>query len=175
MEDVRAASTRSEKKAVRRGDRATRLFRQVAGAVRAHYGHMEAKTGAAAADVLLLSAIASNAGAGIDRIADYLGLHKSTVSNLVSRLVKSNMVSRERSPEDQRTVRLSLLSPGRALLKRAPVPAAGLLPELMERLSDRQLRQVEDALQLLVDLLPEDTSRFASQPLTGARSRGAPS
>jgi len=131
-----------------------RLFRQLAGAIRAHYRHVEASTGIAAAEIRMLAAIAANPGAGVDVLAARLSLHKSTISNLVGKLVAKGLATRERVPEDQRSVRLRVAPAGRALLRRAPRPAEGLLQELMSGLSAHELKQVEAAFALMVARLP---------------------
>jgi len=150
----------------------TRLFRQLVGAMRAHYGRVEAETGVAAAEIRLLAAILESEGSGVDRIAGRLSLHKSTVSNLIARLVKKKLALRGRAPSGRRGVSLRVTAAGRALLRRAPQPAGGLLQQLMGALSDRELQAVEAALQLLVDRLPPGTQAYAGASLAEPSGAG---
>jgi len=101
----------------------TRLFRQLVGAMRAHYGRVEAETGVAAAEIRLLAAILESEGSGVDRIAGRLSLHKSTVSNLIARLVKKKLALRGRAPSGRRGVSLSPRRPGRAAAGGRPASA----------------------------------------------------
>ena len=145
---------------------ALRLFRLISGAVRAHYARIEAESGVPAAEVRLLAAIAEPGGEGVDRLAARLALHKSTVSNLAGKLVRKRLALRERAAGDLRSVRLSVSPAGRALLRRAPQPAGGLMQTILEGLTPSELRQVEEALQLLAGRLPPGMDRYARQSLT---------
>lgn len=152
------------------GDRAReahslRLFRQIVGAIRAHYRQIEQRTGAAAAEIRLLDAIARHDGAGIGQIAVSLSLHKSTVSNLIGQLVRKRLATRTRAPDNQRQVVVRVTAAGRALVRRAPRPAGGLLQQLLGQLTPEELAEVERVLALLVAKLPGDPRRFRGESL----------
>lgn len=154
-----------------RDAKALRLFRQLVGAIRAHYGHVERTTGAAAAEIQLLDAIVRHDGASIGRIADALSLHKSTVSNLVGQLVDKGLATRNHAPDNQRSVVVRATVSGRALIRRAPRPASGLLQGLLAKLTPEELVRVEDSLELLVGKLPPETRAYGGESLAVATRR----
>lgn len=157
---------------VAREARGMHLFRQLVGAIREHYRCIESATGAAAAEVRLLAAIAESPGGGVDDLAAQLSLHKSTVSNLARQLVVKGLAVRARDPLDRRGTRFRVSAKGSALLRDAPRPATGLLQELLGGLSAPELRRVESALELLTSRLPPEFSGHGGVSLASlARGR----
>ncbi len=153
-----------------------RLFRQLVGAIRAHYRRVESKTGAAAAQVRLLAAMAAPSDQGVDELAAQLSLHKSTVSNLARQLVAKRLATRGRGTQDRRSVRFRVTDAGRALLRRAPRPASGLLQELLAALPAEELQKVEAALAMLVARLPRHLQGYGGVSLAisaGERKKAA--
>jgi DNA-binding MarR family transcriptional regulator len=59
-----------------------------------------------------------NDGATVGAIAHHLSLESSTVTPLVKRLEQAGLVTRQRSPVDERQVQVRLTEAGRALLDR---------------------------------------------------------
>lgn len=156
---------RALRAAAAREARGMALFRQLVGAMRSHYREVESATGIAAAEIRILSAVAQHPDAGVDQLAAQLALHKSTVSNLVGKLAQRGLLTRERGEGDQRRVRLRASRQAKTLLRSAPAPARGLLQELLAGLSARELRAVEEALQILVNRLPRSARRYAGESI----------
>jgi DNA-binding MarR family transcriptional regulator len=91
-------------------------------------------------------------GATVGRIGERLHLDSGTLTPLIKRLAAQGLVTRERSPEDERVVHVRLTPAGRRLREKAEgVPVAmfcrtGLTAVTAERLAT-DLRRVLGALQ----------------------------
>ena len=78
---------------------------------------------------------------GVSELAARLSIHQSTCSLLVDKLVRAKLVAKTKSKTDQRRVGLALSSRGQQVLKRAPGPPEGVLPEAVAGLSTATVRQ----------------------------------
>ncbi|HWI11262.1 MAG TPA: MarR family transcriptional regulator [Burkholderiaceae bacterium] len=118
-----------------------------------HSARLERSTGIPGAQLWALHEVAQADGLSVGELAQRLRMHQTTVSNLLTRLDAAGLVRKGRSPQDQRIVQVHLTAAGRRGLKRAPGPARGLLPNVLERMSAAQLRKVHDGLAVLVDCM----------------------
>ena len=105
--------------------------------------------------------VQSSPGCTVLELTDKLSLHQSTTSNLVEKLESSGCLTRTRDEADRRVVRLFVTKLGAKVLKQAPDPSSGTLPEAIARLSPNELAALETALKSLSRELgvPSDTSR----------------
>lgn len=106
-----------------------------------------------AAQLLVLQRLAEAPTLSVNELADRTFTHQSTVSVVVTRLVKRGLVTRARADDDARRAELSLTSPGRALLKRAMGAAQMQLMDALDAMSAPQLRQINGCLAQIVDAL----------------------
>ena len=86
----------------------------------------------------------------VSELAEALTIHLSTTSNLLDKLEERGLVRRERSKEDQRTVRIRATAAGTAIQRRAPGPAAGVIPDALARMPPKDLAQLRRSLELLL-------------------------
>ena len=112
-----------------------------------------------------LHEVGSRDGMRVGELAQRLRLHQTTVSNLLNRLESRGLLRKGRSPEDQRVVHLHLTSAGRKVLKNAPGPPRGLLPNVLDGLSPSQLRKVHDGLAVLVERMGGLDPALAGKPM----------
>ena len=146
--------------------RVLRQFRQVFNAVKTHFQQVERKVGLGGAQVWALSVIQQSPGIGVGRLAAAMQIHQSTASNLVKALVERGLVTMTRDLADRRVVQLKLLVAGTRILRRAPGPYAGVLPEALATLDSKTLKRIEvDLAKLLKVLKVEDGS--GEIPLAG--------
>jgi DNA-binding MarR family transcriptional regulator len=146
--------------------RVLRQFRQVFNAVKTHFQQVERKVGLGGAQVWALSVIQQFPGIGVGRLAAAMQIHQSTASNLVKALVERGLVTMTRDVADRRVVQLKLLVAGTRILRRAPGPYAGVLPEALATLDSKTLKRIEvDLAKLLKVLKVEDGS--GEIPLAG--------
>ncbi|MDO9093306.1 MAG: MarR family winged helix-turn-helix transcriptional regulator [Rubrivivax sp.] len=144
--------------------RVLRQFRIVFNAVKTHFQQVERKAGIGGAQVWALSIVADQPGIGVNRLAAAMSVRQPTASNLVRSLSEQGLVEVRREGADKRAVQLHVLPEGRKLLRRAPGPTAGVLPEALAGLDEATLQRLEADLSLLIVSLGADNSA-ASTPL----------
>jgi len=141
-----------------------RQFRQVFNAVKTHFQQVEKSAGLGGAQLWALSLVARHPGISVGALASAMDVHQTTASNLVRALLAAGLINSARSGKDRRAVQLRPLPAGRRLLRRAPGPFTGVLPEALARLDDRTLERLHRDLELLIGLL-QTSPRAARTPL----------
>jgi DNA-binding MarR family transcriptional regulator len=141
-----------------------RQFRIVFNAVKAHFQQVERKVGIGGAQVWALAVIRDRPGLGVNDLAQALDVRQPTASNLVKALAVQGMVDVRREGPDRRAVQLYLLPEGRRVLRRAPGPFTGVLPQALASLDARTIARLEEDLARLIKVLDAD-ERAANIPL----------
>lgn len=142
-------------------------FRKVVTSVKRH---LMAKDGRgegspSGAQLWALWHVQSNPGLTVLELTKKLSLHQSTTSNLVEKLETTGYLRRQRDTADRRVVRLFVSKMGAKVMKQAPDPASGKLPEVLNRLSPQELAALELALQSLsreLGVTPDASGRSSS-------------
>lgn len=141
-----------------------RRFRIVFNAVRTHFRLMEKEVGVGGAQIWALAVIKQNPGIGMGGVASCMEIHQSTASNLVKTLVRKELISMTKDSQDRRSVHLKILPAGSRLLKKAPGPFEGVLPQALGQMSEPALVRLDEDLAELIRLLNVDESA-AQTPL----------
>ena len=141
-------------------------FRIIFGSVRQQFRDIEQTCGITGSQLWILQEVANTSGIGVSVLADRLSIHQSTASQLIEKLVSRQLVIKERSKEDQRRVGLWLTADALALLKKAPGPAEGLLPEALQSLSESSLLILENSLIEVIGQLRIRDEKLAEKPLS---------
>jgi len=94
-----------------------------------------------------------------------MDIHQTTASNLAKSLVTIEMVQASKDGPDRRTVQLYLLPAGQRVLKKAPGPFSGVLPQALSQLDAATLERLDHDLGLLLAQLNID-ERAAQTPLS---------
>lgn len=141
-----------------------RRFRLVFNAVKTHFQSVEKKAGIGGAQLWALSIISGSAGLGVNDLAKAMDVHQSTASNLVRTLIEREMIVAAKDGPDRRTVQLHVLPAGNHVLKRAPGPFTGVLPQALASLDARTLKRLDADLARLITALSAD-ERAANIPL----------
>jgi DNA-binding MarR family transcriptional regulator len=142
-----------------------RQFRQVFNAVKSHFQQVEKTVGMGGAQVWALSVVREHPGIGVGALARAMSIHQSTASNLVRTLIAREMVAAVKQGADRRAVQLNLLPAGAKVLKHAPGPFAGLLPDALKSLPAETLARLQaDLAQLIVAIAADEAG--ASIPLS---------
>lgn len=145
--------------------RVLRRFRLVFNAVKTHFQQVEKKAGVGGAQIWALSVVRANPGMGVNALARAMDIHQTTASNLVKALVTAEMLAAEKNGSDRRTVQLRVLPAGARVLRKAPGPFAGVLPEALARLDADTLERLDRDLSALIRELGVD-DRAAGIPLS---------
>jgi DNA-binding MarR family transcriptional regulator len=144
--------------------RVLRRFRSVFNAVKTHFQQVEKKAGVGGAQLWALSVIQAQPDIGVCGLARAMDVHQTTASNLVKAMVASELVVTSRDDADRRATRLRVTPRGARVLKKAPGPFSGVLPEALAALDDATLARLDDDLGKLLALLQTD-ERAAGIPL----------
>lgn len=136
--------------------RVLRQFRIVFNAVKTHFRQVEREAGLGGAQLWALSVIERHPGIGATGLARELDIHQSTASNLVRALVERGYVATAREGADRRNVALRVQPAGLDLLRNAPLPFAGVLPDALAGLDPATLARLEQDLGRLIDTLGAD-------------------
>lgn len=136
--------------------RVLRRFRIVFNTVKSHFRAVEKKAGLAGAQVWALSVVAEQPGIGVGELARAMDIHQSTASNLVKPLLEAGLLKAERSGTDRRAVELQVTAAGQRVLRKAPGPLSGVLPDALARLDGRTLARLERDLDRVIDQLGAD-------------------
>lgn len=106
-----------------------------------------------AAQLLVLQRLAEAETLSVNELADRTYTHQSTVSVVVTRLVKRGLVARARADDDARRAELSLTTSGRALLKRAMGVAQTHLMDALDEMPSTQLQLIDRCMEQIVEAL----------------------
>lgn len=141
-------------------------FRIIFGSVRQHFREIERTCGVSGSQLWVMQEIAKNAGIGVSELADRLSIHQSTCSQLVEKLVSTNLIIKERSKKDQRRVGLCLTESAYNLIGKAPGPAEGILPEALRTLPAGTIQTLDDSLGKVIGQLRGRDDKMAEKPLS---------
>lgn len=145
--------------------RVLRQFRLVFNTVKAHFQQMEKRAGLGGAQVWALSVVRDRPGIGVNDLARALDVRQPTASNLVKALAEQEMLEIRKDDRDGRAVMLHLRPAGARVLRRAPGPFTGVLPEALASLDSATLERLEQDLAVLIKVLGAD-ERGANIPLS---------
>lgn len=140
-------------------------FRIIYGSIRQQFREVEQACGVTGSQLWILQEVAKKPGIGISELAERLSIHQSTCSQLVEKLVHRSLVDKARSKEDQRRVGLCLTDEAATILKNAPGPAEGILPEALQALPESALLSLDRALVDVIGQLRMCDDRLADKPL----------
>jgi DNA-binding MarR family transcriptional regulator len=162
----RADSTRQEAHSELPHLATLKKLRIVIRAAQRHSAWVEKQCGVSGAQLWILQELDDVPGMRVGELAQRLAIHQTTVSNLLEALERRGLITKARDPEDQRAVRISLSSQGADLLRTAPRPARGLLPEALLQLKPEQLLLLDQGLQHLIDGVGVLDEAYGLQPMS---------
>lgn len=133
-----------------------RRFRVVFNTVRNHFQQVEKQVGLGGAQVWALSVVRDNPGIGVGGIAKNMDIHQSTASNLIKVLLRRELITLDKAPEDRRNVKLHILPAGLDILGRVAGPFEGVLPMALGKLPETTLHRLDQDLGALIQILKAD-------------------
>jgi DNA-binding MarR family transcriptional regulator len=88
-------------------------------------------------------------GTDLSRLADHLGVSRSSASALVERLVRADQVTRTTDPLERRRIRIELSETGVDVVGRAVRGTRAWLTDELDEFEPEQRRSLSEALELL--------------------------
>lgn len=140
-------------------------FRMIYGTMRQYFRELEECCGLPGSQMWVLQEVERTPEIGITELARRLGIHQSTCSLLVEKLVAKNCLTKKRQSVDQRRVGLCLAADGVKAIAALPGPAEGVLPEALSAIPDVVLKTLHINLAELINHLPGRDEAFAETPL----------
>ena len=107
-------------------------------------------------------------GMSAGELAQSLGVTPPTVSGIVDRLVKVDLLRREEDPADRRLVRNFLTERGQMAAGEVERSVTTFITAMMDRLSESELDAVTDALSLLIKVGDEARAELVAPVLEEA-------
>jgi DNA-binding MarR family transcriptional regulator len=132
--------------------RVLRQFRELFRVSQQHFQRVEATCGVSGAQLWALCEIQERPGLTVSELAHAMSIHLSTASNLLDKLETRKLVRRERASTDQRVVRVYVTREGEKVLKRAPGPAEGVIPDALQKLPAPAITRLHRDLTVLLEL-----------------------
>ncbi|MDH5538308.1 MAG: MarR family winged helix-turn-helix transcriptional regulator [Rhizobacter sp.] len=142
-----------------KGEASTRVLRQfrvVFNAVKTHFQQVEKRVGVGGAQVWALHVIRERPGIGVGDLAQAMDVRQPTASNLVKSLADQELIEVRKEGPDRRAVQLHVLPAGVRILRRAPGPFTGVLPQALASLDAATLARLEQDLNKLIAVLDAD-------------------
>jgi DNA-binding MarR family transcriptional regulator len=140
-------------------------FRLIFGSMKQYFRLVEERCGMPGSQMWVLQEVERSPGIGINELAVRMGIHQSTCSLLVDKLVAQACLSKQRLNSDLRRVGVFLAEKGVAALAALPGPAEGILPEALSDLPMVVLKTLNINLDELIRHLPGKDEASAGMPL----------
>ncbi len=138
-------------------------LRKVIRAIDLYSRKLNKETGLTSPQVIVLQEIASNDGIMVKDIAQHINLSSATVTSILDRLEKRQLVVRERSIVDKRKVGLHLTEQGKMILEDAPKPLQEHFITRFEKLEDWEQTQMLSTMQRIAQMM--DAEEIDASPM----------
>ncbi len=143
-------------------------LRRVIRATDLHSKHLAKTTGLTAPQILLLQTIhkrdqATVGGATIGELASDISLSQATVTSVLDRLEKRDLIYRQRSDTDKRKVHAHLTTTGVEVLKEAPMPLQAQFAQQFNELQEWEQSMIICSLQRIAQMM--DAEHIDASPV----------
>ncbi|MBX9569838.1 MAG: MarR family winged helix-turn-helix transcriptional regulator [Candidatus Obscuribacterales bacterium] len=105
--------------------------------------------------VRALAYLSRHSDSTLNQLADYLAVSNATTCSLVDRLVQRGFIDRREDPRERRCVKLNLTKEGQEQYRELHDLAVAELAEMLTDLAPHQLKQVNEGLSILRNVLTE--------------------
>lgn len=140
-------------------------FRVIYGTMRQYFREIEECCGLTGTQMWVLQEVSRTPGVGVTELAERIGIHQSTCSQMVDRLVLQGFLSKNHPFKDRRRVGLGLGQTAQRAIDALPGPAEGILPEALAQIPLVSLETLNVNLRELIRHLPGKNDDFARVPL----------
>ena len=119
---------------------------------------VDKELGVSIPQLLCLQFLAEQDGfsANASKLKGFLNLNASTITGIISRLEKKNLVVKLPKSTDKRITLISLTAKGLALIKNAPITFQQKLSEKLQALPPEKLKTIMEGIDLLTELMEVD-------------------
>ncbi len=128
-------------------------LRRVIRATDMHSKHLAKTSSLTAPQIILMQAIEKNGALTVSELASQMSLSQATVTTILDRLEKRELIYRERSSQDKRKVHARLSEKARPLLAQAPAPLQESFTRQFSRLQEWEQLMILAALQRVAEMM----------------------
>lgn len=140
-------------------------FRVIYGTMRQYFRNIEQCCGLPGSQMWILQEVERSPMLGVTELANRLGIHQSTCSQMVDKLVAQGYLDKKKQLTDLRRVGLMLGEQGTQAIARLPGPAEGVLPAALASIPEVALRTLNINLNELIKHLQDKNDDYARIPL----------
>lgn len=115
--------------------------------------YLEKTAGLTSPQLLLMQAIQDHGEITVGELAREISLSHATVTTIIDRLEKRELVFRERSQQDKRRVYVHLTDGGRAMLSNAPTPMQSHFVQRFRDLPDWHQNMILSSVQRVAEMM----------------------
>jgi DNA-binding MarR family transcriptional regulator len=138
-------------------------LRRVIRATDLHSKHLAKTTGLTAPQILLLQTIRDKGELTIGELATDVSLSQATVTSILDRLEKRDLIYRERSKTDKRKVHAHLTDRAMEVLKSAPIPLQAQFTRQFGDLQEWEQTMIISSLQRIAQMM--DAEHIDASPV----------
>lgn len=148
-------------------------LRRVIRATDLHSRHLSKTTGVTAPQILIMQAIHNTEGVTLGEIASAVSLSQATVSSILDRLEKRELIMRKRSTVDKRRVHAYLSEKGQQVLRDAPLPLQDQFARQFAELQEWEQSMIISSLQRVAHMM--DAEHIDASPILDVGTLDRPS
>lgn len=115
--------------------------------------YLERTAGLTSPQILLMQAIQDRGDITVGELAREISLSQATVTTIIDRLEKRDLVYRERSQRDKRRVYAHLTDAGREMLSKAPTPMQSHFVQRFRELPDWHQNMILSSVQRVAEMM----------------------
>ncbi len=128
-------------------------LRKVIRAIDLYSKKLSKETGLTSPQLLVLQSIYRHEGVMVKEIAEDINLSSATITSILDRLEKRELVTRLRSTQDKRKVEISLTQTGVDMIKDAPTPLQEHFIKSFESMEEWEQSQMLATMQRIVSMM----------------------
>lgn len=128
-------------------------LRQIIQEMSKHSKHLQEKYKITLPQLICLKEVASHGPIAIGALTKIVFINNSTVTGIIDRLEKRDLVQRVRISKDRRQVHVEITETGLRFLEKAPTPIHHQFMSKLEKMSSEDVSMILWGLELLVDML----------------------
>ncbi len=134
-------------------DSILRSLRRITRAIDLHSRHLANNHKLTGPQLVCLRHLARHETATPSNMAKSVSLSQATITGILDRLEKRELITRERDNKDRRRVNLALTKAGRDLLIDAPMPLHQTFANRLAELPEEQQKRIDGVLREIVEMM----------------------
>lgn len=154
-------------------DKVLSSLRRVIRAIELHSKQLVKTANVTGPQLRLLQLIQHHPNSSLRELANAMSLSQATVTSIMDRLEKRELIARLRSEVDKRKIHPQLTAQGQTLVDKAPAPLQDSFVQKFEQLQDWEQQMIIASLQRVAEMM--DASEIDAAPFldVGMLDRGA--